>query len=335
MKVLLVLLVTSFVFGIRNIHQGNTMNKPKLRGSLSFAVNDPFTAKERCVLRVANLFKSKYLKYVVMRRAKRIADYYRLEKLRRKSFGYRRIWDPSRDLKVKKKLSNQDAYIRQHIRQFIKKMGKRMQIFGKVYSEKSVNNPEKLLRHIRHNWINALRVDTSNNKESILGSEIQNMLIHQFSLRKRYKTELEHCHLSVKPSLKRCEKMNGKGSCEVLYSGVVHKKCPSGLWRVGCCSCAPKCPDSHFVEDHYFCRPKQSYQLDVYVTETECVKEQGTCELYGDRYIGQCKNGFKKADDLPACQVECPKGWTGLQEKCLKPGIVSLGTPFVWIKSDD
>ena len=309
--------------------------KPQVHGSLPFAANDPFTSKERCVLKAVSRFKTNYLRFVVTKRAKRIAELYRLERLRRKKFKLRNTWGNSRDLKETVKASREEEYNQQHIRQFIKKMGKKMQIFGRVYSEIELQDPQKLLKTIRHNWINALTVDTSNNRESVLASEIQNLLIHQFSLSKRYKADLEHCHLSTAPSLRRCEKMFGKNSCEVLYSGVVHKKCPKGLFRVGCCSCAPSCPQDHFLEDHYFCRPKQSYQLDQFLTKEECEKQLGRCDLIADHFVGQCKPGFKKAADLPECQVECPRGWTEMQEKCLKPGIVSLGTPFVWIKSDD
>lgn len=320
----------------------SSLKSISVRGANKYASNNAFTGKEICVLKVLNLYKMHYLKYVFYKRAKMIKKLYNLERQRRK---YDRLhseeienedtgentWTESRRLVRKTEIE----FNKKHLRQFIKKMGDKMKIFGKVFTYKQLKRKKETLRKIRKNWVSTVARGSAFNRESTLSRDIQNLLMHQFGLARMYKRRLTHCNLNTQPSLARCEQMHGTGSCETLYSGVVHKKCPKGLQRVGCCSCAPPCPIHHFKDDNYFCTPKKNYKLDLYYTKSECQLEQKNCIKVGSKFTGVCKAGFHQVKDSLECRVDCPKGWTVENNSCLKPGIISLGTPFVWIKSDN
>lgn len=314
-----------------------TVKLPKLLGSNQFAINDAFTGKEKCILKTLNMYKMHFLKFVLYHRAKEITQLYKLELSKRHFDRIRGMNRQYNDWQNSRGLTNQatKSFNKIHLQKFIKKMGPKMKIFGKLFTYKQLKLKYKTLKKLRGNWVSTIRRGRTFNVESSRAADIQNMLMHQFGLPKKYRMRLTHCKLNSKPLMDKCQNMYGSNTCEVLYSGVVHKKCPKGMERVGCCSCAPPCPAHHFKDDHYFCKPKKSYQLDLYSTLSECKLEQIECSKVEDKYTGNCKAGFERDAELPQCRAQCPQGWKEIKESCLKPGILSLGTPFVWDKSDN
>lgn len=310
--------------------------KPVLRGSNQYAINNAFTGKEICVLKVVNKYKMHFLKYVLYRRAKSVMRLYKLEHSRRKSDRLHSLYESKSDWNSRALVNPEvKQYNKMHLHKFIKKMGSKMKIFGRVFTYKELKNKYSTLKKLRENWIRTVRKGSSFNIESSLAANIQNLLMHQFGLPKKYQMQLSRCKLNTISSMQKCQKMYGPDSCVVLYSGVVHKKCPQGLERVGCCSCAPACPNNHFIDNLYFCKPKENYKLDQYHTLSECQKEQKSCMKFEEKFTGECKPGFERDRDFPECRAQCPQGWKEINESCLKPGIISLGTPFVWDKSDN
>ena len=320
-----------------------------------------YTPKESCLMGIVDSYKERYIRFMVNMKSKEIIRLYDLEKKlekwnkRMKTDRFedevpvvgeaRRLEVFSGKQKGNFEAHKKNRYFRQfsskdtknhHLADFIRKQGQKMLLFGKLYSRKALKNQTHLLEKIRTNWVSTLIRGKSYNQESYYLSQIQNLLVNQFNLHKRYKTELIKCRLNNAPSVSRCESLYGSQACEVIFPGVVHKKCPVGLQRVGCCSCAPSCPNpSFFTEDNYYCRPTKVYRLDPYTTKVECEMNHQKCEEIEGRFIGQCKAGFTRIPDSIECRVNCPDGWVEEEQKCRKPNIESLGTPFLWIKSDN
>ena len=327
-----------------------------------FASNNALTGKEQCVKSVVNMYKHHYIPYIIRRKAKKILQLYRLERKLR-AYSKRMRNSGNEDLSVPDWRSSEEqvdttrrkgetrrltmrrrsALLRRrkfrnaHLRAFIKRMGYKMKLFGKVYKPKELRNYHKLIKKISRNWFKTLTHGKWYNQESVDGAAIERMLIHQYSLKMRYQQMLTHCHLNMTPSIERCEHMHGKGECSVLYSGVVHRKCPPGMVRVGCCSCATPCPSGLFKEDFFFCARHRRYKLDRFHLKSECEATHKKCHEYHRSFIPDCKEGFSLQPHDGSCLVNCPHNWKQMNNaaRCLKPTIISLGTPFVWIKADN
>ena len=324
----------------------------------SFASNDAFTPKEHCILNVLNGYRNRYLKFQVKLKSKKIMNMFTMErKLRawRKKMGLEHEQDlqtdwssesnsralRSRSLRISRRSRRtnfNDPYSKFAVsdRKFAKSMGDKIKIFGRLFTPEQLKDQKGITEYIQKKWVSSLRRGKYFNQESFLASEMQDFMVNQFNLYKRYRIELSHCKLNTDPSMKRCESQYGKGNCEVMYSGVVHNKCKEGLQRVGCCSCASPCPSSQYVDDNYYCQPAKTYHLDVFHNKAECEKQHSKCSLINNRYVADCVAGFERMGDQLECRITCPQGWKKTESgKCLKPHIVSLGTPFIWIKSDN
>ena len=136
---------------------------------------------------------------------------------------------------------------------------------------KKLKREKKLVSYLRNHW---QRMLTYKNRwlyrEIDIHYQLNSALIYFDSFPKLYKIRLEQCQLNMHPSILRCESLHGKGNCEKLTPTMVHKKCPFGSSRVGCCSCAKVCPDSMFKPKGYYCLRTKSYKLDTFKTLTEC-----------------------------------------------------------------
>src|SRR3990167_197248 len=324
-----------------------------------------FTNKEICIRNVIEGYKNKYIPFNVKKRIKQITKMYRMEKKQRKVLSPQadggeedggQEWQSFADiggnqagarLLEMRSVSGQNIQPRKlalkrklhpHLRKFLDENKEKLKIFGVWFSYKTLRkNPAKVISYMKEHWSRTVLKGQWYNHEASASSKFQRFLVNQFGLFKKYRSELDHCHLNVKPSLERCEGMYGKNNCLMLYAGVVHKKCPQGLERVGCCSCATPCPSDFYRDDFYYCIRSKFYRLDQYHTEKECVNEQHSCRKYKNKFIGHCAAGFEQEDKIPVCRTLCPGGWTQIERslECLKPTIVSLGTPFIWIKSDN
>lgn len=100
-----------------------------------------------------------------------------------------------------------------------------------------------MIKFMRKNWQKMLSYKKRwLFKEINILTDINTTLLYFDNLPKIYRIRLERCKLNLAPAQQRCESLHGKGNCEKLNSGVVQKKCPAGTERIGCCSCAKKCP---------------------------------------------------------------------------------------------
>lgn len=118
---------------------------------------------------------------------------------------------------------------------------------------------------------------------------------------------------------------------------MVSKKCPNGLQRIGCCSCGLPCPSNYFKAKGFYCLRDRKYSLDKFKTKKECsIQYKSTCMKIkvnsGNYWVPGCAHGFKREGSI--CRILCPNGYKKYKGKCVRKGIISLGTPFVWIKSD-
>lgn len=170
------------------------------------------------------------------------------------------------------------------------------------------------------------------------------LLLYSKSLPKKYQMRLQRCKLNLNPALKRCESLYSKGNCEKISEGMVAKKCPKGKSRVGCCSCASPCPSGMFRASGFYCIPQRKYNLDQFKTLEECKKQNKNqqCSMVTKTekkkklkmWVSHCKKGFV-VENLTSCKIACPKDYKiGTHGRCVRKGIMSIGTPFTWIKSD-
>lgn len=53
----------------------------------------------------------------------------------------------------------------------------------------------------------------------------------------------------------------------------------------------------------------------------------------GEMYAPYCSKGFSQDGDL--CRIDCPADYKLIHGKCAKPDVLSVGTPFTWIHSDN
>lgn len=191
-----------------------------------------------------------------------------------------------------------------------------------------------MVKFMRSNWQKMLSYKNRwLFKEVNILTDINTTLLHFDNLPKIYKIRLERCKLNLSAALQRCESLHGKGNCEKQNAGVVQKKCPAGMERIGCCSCAKKCPD-FFKSKGYYCLRSNIYKMDKFKQLKECqIQNKGQCMKVGEMYSPLCSKGFSQDGDL--CRIDCPVGYKVIHGKCAKPDVISLGTPFSWIQSDN
>lgn len=157
--------------------------------------------------------------------------------------------------------------------------------------------------------------------------------IHSF-LATDAKDKIKACGISLQGALQRCEAAHGSGNCETdaMYA---QKKCPTGLARIGCCTCAPACPTG-FDEKTLFCIKPAADKSAQYNTQAECENlSKKTCEQWVlDFWVPRCTSGFVRVGS-DQCIAMCPEGWKDTSRHCHKPTTVQLGAPFVWQSRDN
>lgn len=148
------------------------------------------------------------------------------------------------------------------------------------------------------------------------------------------KDKIKSCGISLTGPLSRCEAANGQGNCEsdAMY---VQKKCPEGLTRIGCCTCAKACPTG-FDDKGLFCVKPAAIKSAQYTTQSECESLSKTsCEQWTlDFWVSKCPAGFARVG-ADQCIALCPEGWVDSGRTCLKPNSVNLSAPFVWTSADN
>lgn len=158
------------------------------------------------------------------------------------------------------------------------------------------------------------------------------------------KIRMNACRLNLSRALNRCERLSGAGNCYKISPTMVQKRCPNGMTQIGCCSCVSKCPNNFYKENGPFCKRERIYELDPFETEDECIKHHKKCEKHNRKkgmttvYTARCRPGFEDFHNLKGkifCRVGCPENWKRKGLNCIKPGLVDLGTPYLWIKSDN
>jgi len=164
------------------------------------------------------------------------------------------------------------------------------------------------------------------------------MMLMFGQLENETKTNVWSCGLNLSNALKRCENVNGAGNCEAVTPTFVHKSCPAGSVRMGCCTCAATCPDSfNFIDGGVFCikhfRYTEKTYTDPHLCRTANIQE---CQNIGGLFVAPCREGFERVG-LDLCIPTCPKtgGWRDLGDRCLKPATTNLGAPFAWVNGDN
>lgn len=179
-------------------------------------------------------------------------------------------------------------------------------------------------------------------------SDIQTMLFQYQTMPQNVAQKIDECEMNLDPALRRCEQVNGSGTCEAVYRSDTKKlayyakKCPNGYSRYGCCKCVKRCDFATLKPEennktNLFCDKASQYTipLDIGFENLEaCVTKFEACELYGENgFYPKCKEGFKKLNQN-LCFPKCPLGWPDLGDKCLKAGTLGLGAPFTWTAGD-
>jgi hypothetical protein len=165
---------------------------------------------------------------------------------------------------------------------------------------------------------------------------VNKMMLFFGQLEDTTKTDIWGCGLNLSSASKRCERVHGTDACEVVTPTFVHKRCPQGFVRMGCCTCTKACPDSFvFVDAGLYCEKNFKYSEKRFQTAEECrIKNFQDCENIEGLFLAPCRKGFKRVG-IDLCMPECPESWTDLGDKCLKPEPIELGTPFAWTNGDN
>lgn len=192
----------------------------------------------------------------------------------------------------------------------------------------------KLIRYLRRNWFKMIAYRKRWLYREVRDANDINTALYYFNnFPKKYRIRLDRCKLNLQPAIGRCESLYGKGNCEKLSPTMVHRKCPKGMLRVGCCSCAKPCPQKYFKTKGYYCLRTRVYKLDKFKTEKECKRQnKGQCYKAGGMFVPNCAKGFLREGQN--CRIACPKDYKMYHGKCGRLDITSMGSPFIWIHSD-
>lgn len=164
-------------------------------------------------------------------------------------------------------------------------------------------------------------------------NDINTALFYFKNFPKKYRIRMSRCKLNLSPAISRCESLHGKGKCIKLTPTMVHQKCPKDYERIGCCTCARRCPKKYFKSRGFYCLRTRVYKLDTFKTFKECkLQNKGHCNKLGVKFVPNCAKGFIR--EGKNCRIMCPKGYKMFHGKCGKLDITSLGSPFTWIHSD-
>jgi hypothetical protein len=149
---------------------------------------------------------------------------------------------------------------------------------------------------------------------------------------------LRDLNLDLRPSIGRCEAVNGHGNCITLWGTLSVKKCPRGYQRFGCCQCVLPCPGADFVDNGNYCGKPKPYLTHMYGNLTDCREhnklEPGICTLFGTRgYTEKCDKGYDREGEFN-CRKECPYGWPDDGNFCTKIGSISKQIPYPWMPGD-
>lgn len=193
----------------------------------------------------------------------------------------------------------------------------------------------RLVKYMRRNWFKMLGY-----KRRWLYKEVRDVtsintaLFYFNNFPKKYRIRLARCKFNLKPAFKRCESLHGKGNCEKITPTMVHRVCPKGRGRIGCCSCGKPCPQKYYKAKGFYCLRTRFYNLDKFRTLKECERQnkKGHCQKIGKFYLPFCAQGF--IQEKLACRIACPKGYKMHHSKCRRLEITSMGSPFLWIHSD-
>ena len=319
-------------------------------------VSDGLTPKQKCIKKIAYFFRHRFLRWY---------SHTHLKKLRKKAS--RR---PPRGRKLKYRKSTRHSSWRfsaprrrstwvyrstRHRRRYpkrAKKKSKSENLFGIKIQKNSLSKKSKAFHLLKNHWRNFLSHRfKSKNREIYAEDQIWYMLNYYERLPLKYKMGIKSCNLNMGPALDRCQSLYGENSCQVVSPTIVQKKCPEGKQQVGCCECAQSCPKSEFETKGFYCKKVKFYTVLSFNSLKECVKYVGSGtgsnqkEKYGCKEVKKnvfqpdCKTGFSKEEinGQVTCLVKCPDGFKQHKKnkfRCLRPGRESLGTPFLWIKSD-
>lgn len=149
---------------------------------------------------------------------------------------------------------------------------------------------------------------------------------------------LRDLNLDLRPSLGRCEAVNGHGNCKTLWGTLSVKKCPRGYQRFGCCQCVLPCPGADFVDNGNYCGKPKPYLTHMYHNLSDCRThnklEPGICMLFGTRgYTEKCDKGYSREGEFN-CRKDCPYGWPDDGNFCTKIGNISKQIPYPWMPGD-
>jgi len=165
---------------------------------------------------------------------------------------------------------------------------------------------------------------------------INKMMLMFAQLESETKTDVWSCGLNLSNAIKRCESVNGAGACESVTPTFVHKICPKGSMRMGCCTCSIVCPNTfNFVDGGVFCVKHFKYTEKIYTDIAECRRVNiQDCQNIGGKFVAPCRAGFSRVG-LDLCIPSCPADWEDLGDRCLKPKNINLGAPFAWLNGDN
>lgn len=148
------------------------------------------------------------------------------------------------------------------------------------------------------------------------------------------KKDIQDCELSLTGAIKRCEKIHGAGNCESITPTYAGPKCPENTERVGCCTCAPRCPTG-YKDQQILCQKPKSYIIKPRPTQQLCyLANAADCVQYGKIWTQACKSGFTRVGSS-LCVATCPANTSDTGASCLKNNLVEVGDIFSWTHGDE
>ena len=241
-------------------------------------------------------------------------------------------------------------------RRYLKKKKPHMQnLFGLRIHKSTLNRRSRAYHLLKNHWRSVFsNTFKSRNHEIFAEDQIWYMLNYYDRLPLKYKMSIKNCNLNMTPAIQRCESLYGKKSCKMISPTMVQKQCSADKEQIGCCECAKSCPKGTFETKGFYCTKVKYYAILNFNSLDECNKynnsgtaskkeaknESSSCTKVKENvFQPNCKPGFSKEiiNGQNSCLVKCPEGFSQHRRnklRCLRPGRESLGTPFIWIKSD-